>query len=113
MTKRTLLFYISGHGYGHARRCAAVIDQLRRLGPDIEVHVRTRGVPGIFAGVLPPERISPTDLDAGAAERSTLEIDAAGTLAKISAVFDRRDQIIAEELLVIRALKPSLIVSDI
>lgn len=113
MPQRSVLFYISGHGYGHARRCAGVIAALRRAAPEIDVRVRTRAPARIFAGVLPEDRIAESDVDAGAAERSTLEIDAAGTLARIAEVLDRKAQIIAVELPIVRAMKPALIVADI
>ena len=108
-----VLFYISGHGYGHARRCAQVITALRTVDPAIEVHVRTTALPWLFAGVLPPDRVRPCDVDAGAAERSPMEIDPDGTLAKVAATLAKRDQTIAAERPVLRELEPRLIVSDI
>ena len=34
-----LVFYVSGHGFGHATRCAALIAALRRMSPDaLRIH---------------------------------------------------------------------------
>ncbi|QOV92238.1 hypothetical protein [Humisphaera borealis] len=110
---KTLLFYISGHGYGHARRTSQVIAALGNLAPELVVHVRTTAPKRIFAGLVPPERVTPTAIDAGAAERSPLEIDAAGTLDRIESLLARQSPIVADELAFIRTVRPSLIVSDI
>jgi L-arabinokinase len=112
MTRR-VLFYVSGHGYGHARRCGQVIAALRALAPDVDVRVRTTAAARMFDGVLPAANVSPCDVDAGAAERSPLEVDAAGTLDRIAATLARRDAVVAAELPVLRELRPGLIVSDI
>ena len=41
MSSQRFLFYVSGHGFGHARRTAAVIEHLLRSRPRIDVWVRT------------------------------------------------------------------------
>jgi UDP:flavonoid glycosyltransferase YjiC (YdhE family) len=113
MSDPSVLFYVSGHGYGHARRMSQVIASLRSIAPQIDIDVRTRAPARIFQGILPVDAIASTDIDAGAAERSTLEIDPQGTLDRIAGVFARRDQIVAGELEAIRTLRPTLLVSDI
>lgn len=113
MLQRPIVFYISGHGYGHARRSAQVIEAIRSLSPDLPMHVRTTAPARIFAGLVPPERVSPTEIDAGAAERSPLQIDAAGTLDRIEAVVSRKQSLIESELAFLGPLRPGLILSDI
>ena len=109
----SVLFYISGHGYGHARRSAQVIAALAAIAPDIAVYARTIAPKRIFAGLVSPERVTPTGVDAGAAEHSPLEIDASGTLDRIESLLARQSAIVAEELAFLRTVRPSLIVSDI
>jgi hypothetical protein len=108
-----VLFYVSGHGYGHARRCRQVIAALKSVAPEINVTVRTSASPRIFAGILDADRVSNCEVDAGAAERSTLEIDPAGTLDRIEAILARRDAIVAAEAATLGDLRPALIVADI
>ena len=110
---RRILFYVTGHGYGHARRCAQVIRALNEIDAGAAVHVRTTAKPWLFGGVVPPERVQPCDVDAGAAERSPMEVDPDGTLSRIAATLARRDATLATELPVLRAMKPDLIVADI
>lgn len=110
---QAVLFYISGHGYGHARRSAQVIKALRQLDPSIAVYVRTTASPTLFTDVLPAERVTRSEVDAGAAEHSPLEIDAAGTLDLIEAALARQPRVVAEELAYIERVRPRLIVSDI
>jgi hypothetical protein len=44
-----LVFYVSGHGFGHATRSAALIAALRRLSSDrLRIHVRSRAPRWIF-----------------------------------------------------------------
>ncbi|MDB5295849.1 MAG: hypothetical protein JWO31_1832, partial [Phycisphaerales bacterium] len=109
----SVLFYISGHGYGHARRCGQVIRVIADVAPEVRVHVRTTALPRLFNGVLPPDRVRPCDADAGAAERSPMEVDPDGTLDRMAAALARRDAVVAAELGAIRDLGPRLMVSDV
>jgi hypothetical protein len=108
----TILFYVSGHGYGHARRTAQVIKALQARRPDVLVHVRSTAAARIFAP-LPADRVSPTRIDVGMAERDALTINAPATLLRLEELIDRRDAVVAEELAVVRALQPGLIVADV
>ena len=47
-TARVILFYVSGHGYGHATRTNAVIEALLSAQPDLTIHVRTTAPPFLF-----------------------------------------------------------------
>lgn len=76
------------------------------------MHVRTTAPARIFAGLVPPELVSRCDVDAGAEERSPLEVDPAGTLRRIADTLARKDAVVAAEVPVVRQIAPSLIVSD-
>jgi L-arabinokinase len=108
----TFLFYVSGHGYGHARRTAAVIRALLRRRPDADVHVRTAAAARIFSP-LPAERVRPSDLDAGMAEDDALTINAERSLRRLEALAARREAILAEEAAAVRSVRPGLMVSDV
>src|SRR4051794_811988 len=107
-----ILFYVSGHGYGHARRVTQVIRALGHAAPEVEVFVRTAAPPRVFAP-LAAARIEPSSIDAGMAERGPLAIDAADTLARVTKLLGRRDAIVTDELAAVRRLNPGLIVADI
>ena len=109
---RSVLFYISGHGYGHARRMTQVIRELISLSPDIQVHIRSAAPARVFEP-LPPGWIETSDIDAGLVEKDPLTIDREGSLNRLIAFMARRDSIIADEVALVRRLKPELIVADI
>ena len=44
----SVVFYISGHGFGHAIRQIAVINALHELAPDISIVVRTAAPEWLF-----------------------------------------------------------------
>src|SRR5438874_914229 len=107
-----ILFYVSGHGFGHARRVAQVIRALAERAPDVEAHVRTAAPrhifePAVLAG------FAPSDLDAGMVEDGPLRIDAQGTLRRLEDLLGRREHILADELAAVRAIGPRLIVADV
>src|SRR5262245_29256201 len=107
-----LLYYVSGHGFGHARRSGEVIRAILARSPDAEVTVRTTAPPRLFAP-LPAERVERTDLDAGMAEHGPLAIDAGGTLARLVKLCDDADRLVAAELDVVRRLRPEVILADV
>jgi len=86
---------------------------LRELDPGIEIHVRTTAPARLFAGVVPAGRVNRSQIDAGAAEHSPLQIDAGGTLDRIEAALARQSRVLDEEMQALRTLRPQVIVSDI
>jgi len=40
-----IVFYISGHGFGHASRCTELISKLTTRRPDLQIVVRTGAPP--------------------------------------------------------------------
>lgn len=108
----TILFYVSGHGYGHARRTAQIIKSLQSRQADVQVHVRTTAPARIFAS-LPAEHVSSTQIDAGMVEDDALTINPSATLAKLEELIARRDAVVADELSIVRSLRPGLIVADV
>ena len=87
-----IVFYISGHGFGHASRSIEVIRALVRRQPDLRITVKTTAPPWLFerlAGV----RYERCDVDVGMTQRDSLTIDVADTAARAARFyrdFDRR-----------------------
>ncbi|HWE93735.1 MAG TPA: hypothetical protein VG269_07140 [Tepidisphaeraceae bacterium] len=107
-----LLFYISGHGYGHARRMAQVVRALSDLSPAATVRIRS-AAPAHVLEPLSPESIEKCDLDAGVVERDPLTIDREASLDRLVQFMGRREATIAGEAEVVHRLRPALIVADI
>ena len=45
---RPLVYYISGHGFGHASRSIEVVNALLALAPDLPIHIRTAAPRWLF-----------------------------------------------------------------
>src|SRR4051812_32169909 len=108
----SVLFYVSGHGYGHARRMTQVIRELNSLAPDIRVHIRSAAPARVFEP-LPPDWVETCDIDAGLIEKDPFTINREASLTRLTAFMARRDSIVADEVAVVRRIKPTLIVADI
>ena len=80
---QSLVFHISGHGFGHASRDIEVINALLARLPDLQVHVRTYAPRWLFdltvRGAVHYERI---DCDTGVVQRDTLNPDIEATVAR-------------------------------
>lgn len=109
---KPILFYVSGHGFGHARRMTQVIIALLRLRPALPIHVRSAAPTRIFQP-LPADRVETTDIDCGLIERDPLTIDRPASLARLESFMGRRPQIVAHEAAVVRQMAAALIVADI
>lgn len=105
-------FYVSGHGYGHARRTTQVIGEILSRRPDCRIVVRTAAPPAVFQP-LSASMIQPSEIDCGMVEADPLTIDAKRTLAKLLEFMKRREAIMSSEAEFVRSARPELIVSDI
>ena len=109
-----LLFYISGHGYGHATRASEVLRALADRQPRWRLHVRSNVPEHLFAGIdrLTFHRL-PESLDPGVVEDAdSLGIDVPATLDAIEGYHRRRASTVADEAAWLRAQRISLIVAD-
>jgi L-arabinokinase len=112
MSYHSILFYVSGHGYGHARRSAEVIRALRGVAPDGNVYVRTAAPAGMFAGLVAGP-VAPNHIDVPVVEQGPLAIDWVATLGAAADLLRRRRAVVAREVEAARELAPSLVVSDV
>src|SRR5205085_11808500 len=108
----TLLYYVSGHGFGHARRAAEVIRALRTITPDVNVYVRSSAPADIFKG-LAAGPVAPSHIDAPVVERDALSLDWPATLAAAADLLRRRRPAVAREVEAVRDLGPDLVVADV
>jgi hypothetical protein len=113
MTKK-VLYYVSGHGYGHATRAGEVIREVANRRPGWTIYVTTTAG-GQFFPIGPSVLLRrPThDIDAGVAELDTLTVDAAATLTRVETLHRHSDWIVAAEASFVRREGIDLIVADI
>lgn len=109
-----LLFYISGHGFGHASRDIQIINALAHRAPGVRVVVRTM-VPEWFlrASLSTTVEIVPGDTDVGVVQPDSLSVDGEATARRAAAFHARFDERVAHEVGLIRAMSPTLVAGDI
>jgi hypothetical protein len=106
----SILYYVSGHGYGHAVRSSQVIHSLKQLRPDLKIHVRTTAPEWLFPASVFHSRRS---IDVGIAQRDSLDMDLDATLQACGALHANANQLVDQELGFVRDNQVQLIVGDI
>ncbi len=110
----TLTYYVSGHGFGHARRSIEVVRSLLAVRPDATVHFRTSAPRHVFASILAENVLHhPVSLDPGAVERDILSIDPGATLREAQCALDQAPALLRSEERFLRQSRSCLILADI
>jgi hypothetical protein len=109
-----ILYYVSGHGYGHATRSSEILRALVARRTDCTIHVRSNVPPHLMAGI---DRVQyhpcAESLDPGVVETpDSLGVDVPATLDAIERYYRRRDELIAAEVRWIAQRNITLIVAD-
>lgn len=111
--ERSLLFYVTGHGYGHAARTAELARAVARRGSVATIHIRTTAPPHLFAGIEGARVVlEPARLDTGAVELDPLRIDPRASLERASELLGEADELARKEAEFVREHGVSLIVAD-
>ena len=108
-----LLYYITGHGFGHAQRSAEVVRELLRRREDVQVHIRTAAPEFIFADLGDRAHYQRVVIDRGCIEIDALTLDWDATLKQVQMLLNESPSIIARELDYIRRHPIRLIAADI
>jgi hypothetical protein len=109
-----LLFYVSGHGFGHARRSCQIIAALIRRDPTMCITVRSNARCQIFHAIgLEDRQIQNSPLDVAIAERDAFTIDEDLTASRAIEFCPGSGAIVAAEVEAVRSLSPDLIISDV
>jgi UDP:flavonoid glycosyltransferase YjiC (YdhE family) len=109
---RSILYYITGHGFGHAVRSHQVIRALARARPDLSIHVRTTAPKRLFRNSPIPIAYSLQAIDAGIIQSDSLRMDLAETLAACRDLSGSAQDLIEKEKTFIKANHIDLIVGD-
>jgi L-arabinokinase len=110
----TLVFYISGHGFGHASRDIEVINALHAIAPDVRLVVRTSAPRWLFDLTLrAPATWLPAECDTGVVQIDSLRLDAFETVRRAAAHASVLDDLAARESLLLRELQAALVLGDI
>ena len=106
----SILYYITGHGYGHAVRANQVICRLQQTSPDFKIYVRSTAPEWLFQGRI---FLSRQAIDVGIVQRDSLDMDLDGTLQACQALHRNLTGLIKEETDFVKKHQIRLIVGDI
>ena len=110
----SVVFYISGHGFGHASRSIELINALIDRQPGLRVIVRSQVAAWLFertarAGV----ELMPVETDTGIVQIDSLRLDAAATIARATAFMRTFDTRLATEVAFLRSAGARLVIADL
>jgi hypothetical protein len=109
-----IVFYISGHGFGHASRDIEVINAIGRLRPDVPIVARS-AVPAWLFEVSSRRRLAvePLETDSGVVQRDSLSIDEAATAGAARCFYKDFDRRVSAETAWLAAHDARVVVADI
>ena len=110
----TVVFYVSGHGFGHAVRQLAIVEALAARRPDVRLIVRS-SVPEWLVARNAPAAVQyvRADVDTGAVQRGSLDVDVEATLVEAARFTSTIDARAEEEARWLASIEAALVVADI
>lgn len=105
-----IVFYVSGHGFGHAVRSAQVIGALRAIRSDLPIWVRTPAPAWLFPGGLSVESVQ---LDVGVVQRGSLYVRPVATLSEYADVIATEPAVLAREAAFVTRVGARCLAADI
>jgi hypothetical protein len=109
-----IVFYISGHGFGHAARSIEVINAILAKRPETRIGVRTSAPRWLFDLTVKGRITFGTlECDTGVVQVDALTLDEADTIRRASAFHSDLVTRAASEARVLRELGAGLIVGDV
>ena len=108
-----IVFYISGHGFGHASRCIEVINAILAKRPETRVGVRTSAPRWLFdLTVKGKVTYSTLECDTGVVQVDALTLDEADSIRRAASFHSDLVTRAASETRALRELGAGLIVAD-
>jgi hypothetical protein len=109
-----VVFYISGHGFGHASRVIEVINAFGALCPEAHCLIRTSAAPWLFDVTLRvPAELRPVETDTGVIQRDSLHLDIEATTRAAREFYEDFSARAADEAAWLRDHGATLVVGDI
>jgi L-arabinokinase len=110
----TVVFYISGHGLGHASRDIEVINRLLARRPGIRIVIRSSAPTWFFdTFVRGPFELRPGEVDTGVAQIDSLRLDEDETALQAARYYGTFEERVDAEAQTLKALGASVVVSDV
>jgi len=110
----TIVFYISGHGFGHASRSIELLTELAARRPDARLIVRTTVPSWLFRASAPAHvEVRPVETDTGVAQIDSLNVDEHETARRAAGFYRTFDRRVAEEAAFLAAEHAAIVLGDI
>ena len=109
----TIVFYISGHGYGHAVRDIEIIRALLRKNQEAVVHVRTGAAQWLFDELSERVVYHHRELDFGVHQQTSFSADREGTFRRYAELIERKEELLRQEVAFLEQVRAEMVVSDI
>lgn len=110
----SVVFYISGHGFGHASRSIEIINALIDRRPDLRIVIRSAVAPWLVERTTHPAvALSPAEVDTGVVQLDSLNLDAGASIARAEAFMASFEARLATELQFLREQGATLTISDL
>ncbi|MGH7873077.1 MAG: glycosyltransferase family protein [Candidatus Binatia bacterium] len=108
-----ILYYITGHGYGHAVRSNQVILALHEARPHVKIHVRTTAPEWLFGRQPGAICYSPQAIDVGIIQNDSLEMNFGKTIEDCQQFYAGAHELVKQEASFISKNDIKVIVGDI
>ena len=110
----SLVFFISGHGFGHASRDVEVLNAFGRLRPDVRLIIRSAVSPRLLRRTLTVNyELRPGACDTGVVQATSVSQDDEATVREAMAFYETFDDRITAETRALAGDAVQLIVGDI
>lgn len=110
----SIVFYISGHGFGHASRQIEVVNALFAQRPDLRIVIRTSAARWLFDRTLRgPAALEAVACDTGAVQRGSLDVDVEDTIRQAAAFHASPERRIDDEARRLEAVGAELVIADV
>jgi len=109
-----IVFYISGHGFGHASRDVEVLNAILRRRPSVPIIIRSAVAAWFLDASLQQRvRLEPLETDPGLAQHDSLRIDEAESVIRARRFYGGFDDLVAAEAAWLRTAGARLVVADV
>lgn len=111
---KKILFYISGHGFGHATRMCALIAKVFEFYPDMKIFVRTNAPEWIFKQEITKGcYFSSLPIDTGTYQLDFIHLDKKKSLTEYEQLINLRSQFLPREVAFLKENAIELVIGDI
>jgi len=109
-----IVYYISGHGYGHATRALELICALLAKNPQLFFHIRTDAPSWMIKLNLSSNYfLYPVKMDVGVVQKTSFKIDKWETYRQVAALYENKETLVKHEAAFVREVNARLIIADI